>query len=178
MSQAAIEKETCNACGADIRLQAEYCYNCGTAVSPAAAEKVSLTSDDESQTVNNFGEKIAVEKKPVREESAAPESERETDEKIIDRKTAAEIIPKEAETVDEEKAEAGASEGERQTSVTEPTNLKSAAALRRRPKSSERKTVEVVWEEHDNAPNGWFISVAVFLTLIAVGVLFLAMYLK
>jgi hypothetical protein len=56
--------------------------------------------------------------------------------------------------------------------------LKSAANLRRQSKTFERKRVEVVWVEPENAPNGWFIVVALLLTLFVVGIFFLAMYLK
>ena len=59
-----------------------------------------------------------------------------------------------------------------------PSPLKSAAAMRRQAKSVESKTIALVWEQQNDAPNGWFISAAIVLTLFAVGILFLAMYLK
>lgn len=64
------------------------------------------------------------------------------------------------------------------TIVDAEPKLKSAAAMRRKSKSIQPKRVEIVWEEHDNPPNGWFIAAAVFLTLFAAGVLYLAVYLK
>ena len=65
-----------------------------------------------------------------------------------------------------------------QSSVQTETNLKSAAAMRRKSKTIQPKRIEVFWEEHENAPNGWFILVAILLTLTAAGILYLAMYLK
>jgi len=65
-----------------------------------------------------------------------------------------------------------------QSSVQTETNLKSAAAMRRKSKSIQPKKIEVVWEEHENAPNRWFILAAILLTLTAAGILYLAMYLK
>jgi len=65
-----------------------------------------------------------------------------------------------------------------QSSVQTETNLKSAAAMRRKSKSIQPKRIEVFWEEHENAPNGWFILAAILLTLTAAGILYLAMYLK
>ena len=62
--------------------------------------------------------------------------------------------------------------------VNEEPKLKSAATMRRRSKSFQPKRTEIIWEEHDNPPNGWFIVAAVFLTLFAAGILYLAMYLK
>lgn len=68
------------------------------------------------------------------------------------------------------------------TPIPEPniqskTELKSAAALRRKPKVFQSKKVEVIWEEN-NAPNGWFIIAAILLTLLAAGIFWLATYLK
>ncbi|MBA4123742.1 MAG: zinc ribbon domain-containing protein [Acidobacteria bacterium] len=65
-----------------------------------------------------------------------------------------------------------------QSSVQTETNLKSAAAMRRKSKTIQPKRIEVFWEEHENAPNGWFILAAILLTLTAAGILYLAMYLK
>ena len=57
-------------------------------------------------------------------------------------------------------------------------NLKSAASMRRKAKTIQRKRVEVVWEEHGNAPNIWFILVALLLTLFAAGIWYLAIVLR
>jgi len=62
--------------------------------------------------------------------------------------------------------------------VEEEPKLKSAAGLRRKPKSIQKKTIEVVWEEHENAPNVWFLAVAIVLVILVATILFLAMYLK
>ncbi|MDQ2746456.1 MAG: zinc ribbon domain-containing protein [Acidobacteriota bacterium] len=61
--------------------------------------------------------------------------------------------------------------------IAEP-KLKSAASLRRKSKIYQPKRVEVTWEEHENAPNGWFILAALTLTLFAGVVFYLAIYLK
>ena len=53
-----------------------------------------------------------------------------------------------------------------------------SAATQRKSATFQKKTVEVVWEEHENAPNGLFIAVALILALFAAGVLLLAMYLE
>ena len=63
------------------------------------------------------------------------------------------------------------------TLVEEP-KLKSAATMRRKSKNIQPRRVEIIWEENENAPNGWFILVAILLTLFAVGVLYLALRLK
>jgi len=63
-------------------------------------------------------------------------------------------------------------------SLTVEPELKSAAAMRRKPKNIQPKKVEIIWEEHENAPNLWFILVTILLTLFAAGVLYLAIYLR
>lgn len=62
--------------------------------------------------------------------------------------------------------------------LVEEPKLKSAATMRRKSKSYQPKRVEVIWEEHENAPNVWFILAAIVLTLGAVAVLYLAMQMK
>ncbi len=58
------------------------------------------------------------------------------------------------------------------------SKMDSAANLRRRGKSVQKKRVEIVWEEHDNAPNGWFIFFAVVLTILAVIIWIISTYLE
>jgi hypothetical protein len=56
--------------------------------------------------------------------------------------------------------------------------LKSAASMRRRPKTIQRKRIEVTWEEPSSAPNIWFLLVAVLLIGLAFGLWLLASYLE
>ncbi|MBS1792716.1 MAG: hypothetical protein JSS81_02610 [Acidobacteria bacterium] len=62
--------------------------------------------------------------------------------------------------------------------IAEEAKLKSAANMRRKAKNFQKKTVEVVWEEPENAPNKWFPLVAIVLILLVVGIFYLAMYLR
>ena len=62
--------------------------------------------------------------------------------------------------------------------LPEEPKLKSAAAMRRKSKRFQPKRFEIIWEEHENAPNVWFVLAAIFLTLFAAGILYLAIYLK
>jgi len=63
-------------------------------------------------------------------------------------------------------------------SLPEEPKLKSAATMRRKPKNLQPKRVEIIWEEHENAPNAWFILAAILLTLFAFGALYLALQYK
>ena len=77
-----------------------------------------------------------------------------------------------------EKKDAQPLEKSDKASIQEDAKLKSAANLRRRTKSFQKKPVEVVWEEPENAPNKWFPLVAIVLILFVVAIFYLAMYLK
>lgn len=68
---------------------------------------------------------------------------------------------------------------EKTETVPEPKpELKSAASMRRKPKTIQRKRIEVVWEEPASAPNVWFLLVAFLLTGLALGLWLLASYLE
>ncbi len=56
--------------------------------------------------------------------------------------------------------------------------LKSAANLRNKARKLEPKRVEIIWEEHQDAPNLWFLGVAILLIIFAIVIFYLAMYLK
>lgn len=58
------------------------------------------------------------------------------------------------------------------------TKLTSAASLRKKKESASAKTVEVVWEEPDSAPNPWFLVVALLLTIFAAGVFVVMLYVR
>jgi hypothetical protein len=147
MAQTFVENKTCGICGADVRPNALFCYNCGGAV-----------------TVETKSE----EKPP--EKPFAPEVKKEPEQTVV--------IEESKLTPIVEDAGIKESKNSKNLETERKPELKSAASLRRKSKSLERKTVEVVWEEHENAPNVWFISVAVGLTIVAAGILFVAMYLK
>lgn len=67
---------------------------------------------------------------------------------------------------------------EREKAAEKKRELKSAASMRRRPKTIERKRIEVAWEEPASAPNVWFLLVAVLLTAFAIVLWLLASYLE
>lgn len=64
------------------------------------------------------------------------------------------------------------------TEVQPDKNLKSAASLRKKTKSIQKKKVEIVWEEHENAPNGWFITATIVLAIFAFLIFWLAFYFR
>lgn len=56
--------------------------------------------------------------------------------------------------------------------------LKSAASIRQKSKLAEKKRVEVVWAPPQGAPNIWFVAVAIVLTMFAVGILAIMLYIR
>ncbi|MDQ3042391.1 MAG: zinc ribbon domain-containing protein [Acidobacteriota bacterium] len=146
MAETTVENLICQACGADVRPNALFCYHCGGSV---AAEVVVALKDKKAVGNAQFRDVIS-------EEKNGDKSERI-------KKTIVEQIEDQPIL---------------KPNVVEEPKLKSAATMRRRSKSFQPKRVEIIWEEHENAPNGWFIAAAIFLTLFAAGILYLAMLLK
>jgi ATP-dependent Zn protease len=62
--------------------------------------------------------------------------------------------------------------------IRQEDKIKSSMSTRRKPKSFQYKTVEVSWEEPENAPNVWFIAASLLLTFFVLLIFLLAMYLK
>lgn len=148
MAQTTIEKTVCGDCGAETRPNALFCHNCGGEIS---VEKKIAEILPEPAAIGNTKEKQPAATVIEQQKKPAEFSEIGDGEKIA--------VPSEANIKPERKP-------------------KSAASMRRKSKSIQKATVELVWEEHDNAPNVWFIGVTVFLVIVASAIIFLAMYLR
>ncbi len=142
MAETSVKNPTCRHCGADVRPDTQFCYNCGGAIAPGAAPTVL----EKGNAVNSTLRENTV-------ESANGNFSKQTNKLDITAVTGKPIEKQEVE-------------------------LKSAASMRRKSKIIPPKKVEVIWEEHENAPNVWFILVAVVLTIFAAVVMYLAMILK
>jgi hypothetical protein len=164
MAETLVENRICSACGAEVRRGALFCYNCGGAVAPEMPATAEKTEINQPPTIDVFRDALVEEKlvaeKPVTENPEPSEQ----------------VLAERAETAE---AAAPLDAPVDKPDVVEEAKLKSAASLRRKPKTvQKRKVEEVVWTGHENAPNAWFIFVAVVLTLLALGIFWLAMYLK
>lgn len=158
MADTLVTEKTCNSCGAEIRPNSGFCYSCGSAVAPEAPLAGNVTrklSDDwfkgdlvEEKSKKNVSEKTEAETVETKTEIQSAE-------------------PSDSESSDENAPEIA-------TEKRDLSKMDSAANLRRRGKSLQKKRVEIVWEEHDNAPNGWFIFIAVLLAALAFGIWFIA----
>lgn len=148
MTETAVENKVCRHCGADVRPDTQFCYNCGGSLAPE--NKNGSTSSQTVDETNNG-------------EIPKPTTKLE----LLEAENA--FVTKPA-TVEESKIV--------EAPKTEEPQLKSAATMRRKSKIVEPKQVEVIWEEHENAPNLWFILAALLLTAFAVAIYYVASYLK
>jgi hypothetical protein len=172
MAETLVENKVCAACGADVRENALFCYHCGGAISP----EVAVAGNGDAVSSGWFRENIAEDKVKV-ETAEQPKttaklevSALENFDKPIEKPT--------DEILGEPIAKPTGKLNEKPPEKPE-TKLKSAAAMRRRTKIVQKKKVEeVVWEEHESAPNIWFLLVALILILLAGGLFFLAIYVK
>jgi len=154
MAETLVENQVCNACGADVRPGALFCYSCGKSV--AQAKDVDNNNNENTGDIF-FHDRIAKDRKNL-DNSAQEEL------------TTVEDTPNPVKEISEKPVIKPNIQGQ--------VKLKSAASLRRKSKTFQKKKVEILWEEHEDAPNVWFIVVAVILTVFAIGIICLAMYLR
>lgn len=151
MAETIVENQICNGCGTDIRKGALFCYHCGGSLAPEIAAPKADKIDDENQVLakeNNAenGNKVS--------------STKLEDKSKIELLSLNEIIEKPIP----------------KSEVQPEKILKSAASLRKKSKIVSNKKVEIIWEEHETAPNFWFVLAAILLTLFAAVVMWIALY--
>jgi hypothetical protein len=162
MAETLVENKKCDTCGADVRPGSLFCYNCGGAVS----EEGRVFAKDHHKVISASQLKIHLsENNDLKTTKLKQES--------LD---AAADYPIQKPTTDLSREIAGKTPETR--SIQEDAKLKSAANLRRKSKSFQPKTVEVIWEEPESAPNKWFPLVAIVLILFVIAIFYLALYLK
>ncbi len=160
MAETLVEKKICEACGADVRPGSLFCYNCGGAVSLDLPESKKENISDawlRDDLVENSDLKTS-RLDGVKTENVVL--------KPIGKPTVSELL----EEISDKTIE--------KPNIAEEAKLKSAANMRRKAKTFQKKRVEIVWEEPENTPNKWFPIVAIILILMVVGIFYLAMYLK
>ncbi|MEZ5344033.1 MAG: zinc ribbon domain-containing protein [Pyrinomonadaceae bacterium] len=151
-TKTAVDGDMCFECGVDIRPEAMFCYNCGSAVDADAAENDEISDAWFRESISEG------------EESDPDDGEKENNEEAV------ESVPSNsAEFVNDD---TGTAKAKRKAKIRRKPKLKSAGTIRKNgPKSHPRKKVEVVWEANENSPNLWFILASVVLVAI-VGVFF------
>lgn len=153
------QNNVCENCQADVRLNALFCYNCGSQV--ATDEEAAEVSRNEANVGSALNSESA-------ERSKTPESSPGKRRKAV----AASSIKTDPKSNPKQ---------ERMKRVgleSQPEGLKTAASLKRGPNPFLRKQVEVTWERPDSAPNLWFLIVSVILIGFSLLVLFIMLYIK
>lgn len=156
MAETLVENQICDACGADVRAGALFCYGCGGAV----ASEIIVAKNNKTAIAGQ-----------VRFPEITSRENKNGDE-FKEGKVELKQEVEEASFKEDAKAPAV------KPVVGEMPELQSAASLRKKSKTFQPKKIAVSWEEHQNAPNIWFILTAVFLTILAAVILFLAMRMK
>lgn len=160
MAKTIVKKEICDACGAEVRPGSLFCYNCGGAV---AEEAPAVTKKADKLVSDGWLKADLSENNDFKTTKLKPA---EIADKPIEKPTVGELLEK----IEDNPAE--------KTVSRTDAKMNSAASLRRKAKSFQRKKVEIVWEEPENAPNKWFPIVAIGLILFVAFIFYLAMYLK
>lgn len=160
MAKALVEDKICEACGVDVRPGSLFCYNCGEPVSLHLRQSKKRNVRNGRRRVD-LAEDPDLTTKPL--DSGAVEN---IALKPIEKPSADLLVYKIADEAIEK------------PNIAEASKLKSAANMRRRAKTLQKTSVEIIWEEPENGPNKWFPIVAILLVLLVVGIFYLAMYLK
>lgn len=171
MASIIVKNRVCEACGTDVRSGSLFCYHCGESVDPKPeaqviddkedTNRIQFPNDNDENNDKNGNEPHELKPEEIKIGTHSEISEEVKKENVSE---------KTVEIIEEIKV--------KNTGVHEQAKLKSAASLRRKSKIVQRKKVEIVWEEHENAPNAWFIVAAIILTGLAAGILYLAMHLR
>lgn len=173
MSKTLVEKKICDACGAVVRPGSGFCYNCGGAVAAHESLPKSESNNVQKEASDAWRQSDLGETSDFKTSNIDLKTTKLKEEviEVIDLKPIGkpgdEVLNPTLESIPAEKP-----------SGREEAKMKSAANMRRKAKSFQRKTVEVVWEEPESGPNKWFPIVAIILILLVVGIFYLAMYLK
>jgi hypothetical protein len=190
MAETLVEKRVCGECGVDVRPNTAFCYNCGKSISPSEAgdERVDEASDAW------FGETLVSRPGPdeeLQEAVVVPELEEESQETVVIPEADEElletvVVPEpletqgagsEADTVAETKPDIAGIDPVHHSLPVEG-GLKSAASIRKRPKTFKRREVEVVWEKHNDPPTSRFILVTLIFVLFTIAAFLIAMQMK
>jgi uncharacterized Zn finger protein (UPF0148 family) len=154
MAETITENQVCNACGADVRKGSLFCYNCGGRL----VSEIAVIKNDKNEAIADIQSQENVSDSNGDNFKQSGLDTKQGIREIFNKVPIAKPIEK--------------------SNLSKETKLESAAAIRKKSKSIQPKKVEVIWEEHENAPNIWFILVAIFLTIVAAVILFLAIRMK
>jgi hypothetical protein len=162
-----LNKQKCPECSSIVRQNSLFCFHCGASVAPQIKKKDGMSDAW-------FKENIV-----IPDENAVKISEPKTE--VIVKKTIAEesVTPTKTPEINAvESTDVAKSTTESKSEEITSQKLKSASAIRTKPKSVLRKSVEIVWEEPEGSSNIWFILAAILFSAIVAGLIAGAWYLR
>ena len=143
MSRSVAEKTVCGECGADVRENTYFCYNCGQSVVDSSSQESTLTEED----LSSESEARPVEKPDILLEPPVSPKVNSKGKAALDR--LAEQLSSDREPAEEKR-------------------IAEAAARRKRSRSIKKKGSEYTWEPVEDAPGGLLFVVVGFFVLLAV----------
>jgi hypothetical protein len=166
MAEIVVENQTCKTCGAGVRPHAAFCYNCGGALAGNPGE-------NESKNGNNKDSDILL------TENNKENNKKEIVEKtqIVERNIEIRKFEDSGQTKVKDNKD-NKNNKDKKPDLVKEAKLRSAASLRDKAKSFQKKEIEIVWEEPENSSGALLTIIALVLTAFAVTVVILAMYLK
>ena len=164
MAENVIEKAACTSCGTEVREGSSFCYSCGEPVSGKPLKAKSKRSRKGSKNGRSVKETNRLAEEPEK----AIVQETQVDEQPVENH--AEPIAVEEPVIEDKHALA-------ESVVEDSSRLRSAASMRRRTRTFERKPVEIMWVEREK-PSLTFIIVSLIIVGFAAVLLALALYLK
>jgi hypothetical protein len=156
----------CTKCSSAVRAGSLFCFHCGAAIELPTKNKANVSDAWFKESIVEGQEQI-VKAEPKFEPSKVepPRVESEVKSAIAKELTSDENIADEV-TIKGVQSDANLDK------------LKSAASIRKRPKSVGKKSVEVVWEEPEGSTIAWFVVAVIVLVAMAIGLILAAWYLK
>lgn len=182
MEETSVEKRVCKECGVDVRPDTAFCYNCGRSVTETpdkpAVEEVSSAWFGETITSDNDANDDIEEAVIEEPEPAETVSEEQAEDVAIPAPDASleQLDEKDPISTDDKPATEGLDPIHHSLPVE--SGLKSAASIRKKPKTFRNKEVEVVWEEHGGRSNLAYLLITLVVVLFTLVVFYFAMQMK
>lgn len=163
------ENQICSSCQAVIRSRALFCYKCGASIvsnSSAKAKKGGRkkTSELVSEMMEGAEKKDEVSNIWFQDKIVEEKAEKLVEESKFQEMT--EEVKMEEVKTEEVKITST-------PSIQEKAKLESAASMRKKAKTIQKKQIEVIWEKNETS-NGWFILGAIIFSAVAIGIVILA----
>ncbi len=181
MAEILLEGRDCEACGTPVRKGALFCYHCGASVAPDVVVTTDIETEkvadarfqkDAAESVDNGEDTDDSDKFDDAVESEIVEDKITEDDAKID---------EDKSVIEDDKAEAvkqkTTSEKDADAEIEEKSKLKTAAAMRRKPKYIQKKRVEIVWDKPNSPPNVRFLIATILFATLAVCLWMVARYL-